>query len=73
MTPITVAVPDDKAAFFKELLETLHFEEINFSDNQNDIPVQHQQHVLNRIETAKEEDFISWENAKKKLKEENGF
>lgn len=73
MIPITVAVPDEKADFFKQLIEILHFKEVDFAHSETEIPLQHQKLVLERISTSKPEDFINWQEAKNKLKLDNGF
>lgn len=65
MKEITLYVPDEKVAFVKEFAKQLDIAAHEVPDF--DIPEEHKQIVLERIRTAKAEDYISWEEAKKKL------
>ena len=65
MAEITLRIPDTKLNFFMELIQQLGFEV-----NVNDLPIseEHKKFVMNRIKSAKKEDFVSWEEARKQLK-----
>jgi hypothetical protein len=65
MAEITLKIPDSKLNFFLELIQQLGFE-ANINDVH--IPEEHKELVRNRIKTAKIEDYISWEDARKQLK-----
>jgi hypothetical protein len=65
MAEITLKIPDAKLNFFLELIQQLGFE-ANINDVH--IPEEHKELVRNRIKTAKIEDYISWEDARKQLK-----
>lgn len=64
MAEVKLNIPDSKLSFFMELVNQLGFEADVTDFN---IPVEHQEFVKNRIKTAKKEDYISWEEARKKL------
>ena len=65
MKEITLKIPDTKFPFFMELVKQLGFE----VDNKNlEIPEEHKNLVRERIKTAKKEDYVSWEDARKQLK-----
>lgn len=65
MTEITLKIPDAKVSFFMELVQNLGFD---FSMPTDEIPEEHKQLVRQRIKTAKKEDYISWDEARKQLK-----
>ena len=65
MTEITLKIPDSKVLFFKELVQNLGFD---FTIRVDAIPEEHKTIVRDRIKTAKKEDYISWEEARKQLK-----
>jgi len=65
MAEITLKIPDTKLNFFMELIQQLGFEA---SVNDLQIPEDHKEFVRNRIKTAKKEDYIPWEEARKQLK-----
>ena len=65
MAEITLKIPDTKLNFFMELIQQLGFEA---SVNDLQIPEDHKEIVRNRIKTAKKEDYIAWEEARKQLK-----
>lgn len=67
MTPITVAVPDDKIAFFKELVKSLHFSEIETPyHHEIEIPEWQKNIVRERVRTAKEnpDSMLDWDKVK---------
>lgn len=65
MKEVTWKVPDSKLRFFMELIKQLGFEvksdDLIITEEQKEI-------VRERLKNAKEEDFIPWEEARKKLK-----
>ena len=65
MTEITLKIPDSKVLFFMELVQNLGFD---FTIRVDAIPEEHKTIVRDRIKTAKKEDYISWEEARKQLK-----
>ena len=69
MIPVTVAVPDNKVAFFKELVNSLNFKEIDpLTEVSFDIPETHKTIVLDRIKNAKQEDRLLWDDIKDRFK-----
>jgi hypothetical protein len=65
MTEITLKIPDAKLTFFMELVKNLGFD---FTIPVDPIPEEHKTIVRDRIKTAKKEDYISWDEARKQLK-----
>jgi hypothetical protein len=65
MKEITLKIPDNKFKFFMDLIEQLGIEA---KDVDGEIPLEDQELVRNRIKTAKQEDYISWNEAKEHLK-----
>ena len=65
MTEITLKIPETKLDFFMELIQQLGYE-VNIKDVH--IPEEHKKLVRNRIKTAKKEDYVSWEEARKQFK-----
>jgi hypothetical protein len=63
MKEVTLKVPDSKLAFFIELVNQLGFEILQ----EQEIPESHKIIVRERLKTAKQEDVISWKEARKKL------
>lgn len=63
MKQVTLDIPDNKYQFFMELIQSLDFVQLD----EIDIPEEHKSLVRERIRSAKPEDFISWEVARKKL------
>jgi hypothetical protein len=64
MKEITLRIPEHKYAFVLELMKQLGIEtSVPYS-----IPEEHQALVRERIATTPEEDFLPWEEARKKLK-----
>lgn len=65
MTEVTLKIPDGKLSFFIELVNSLGYE-CNVATDE--IPEEHKVLVRERIQSATENDYVSWENARKKLK-----
>jgi len=63
MIEVTLKVPDAKLGFFLELVKELGFE----VSNDLHIPEQHISIVKERIKSAKPEDAILWEEARKQF------
>lgn len=69
MIPVTVAVPENKLTFFKELVHSLNFKEIDTEDQLNfDIPEEHKKLVLERIKNAKPENWLRWDEVQDSFK-----
>jgi hypothetical protein len=64
MKQITLNIPDSELSFFMKLIEKFNYETVV-----NDISItQQMKDVLDeRRETSKKEDFIPWEEVKKKI------
>lgn len=66
MRQLTVTIPDDFydtfISFFKHVPNVSIDEKV-----ENEIPLWQQEMVLDRIKNAKPEDYISWEESKKRL------
>jgi hypothetical protein len=67
MKEVTLKVPDKKLDFFLELVKQLGIE-VSYEAEISD---EHKAIVRERIRTAKNEDIVSWENARKQLKFKN--
>ncbi len=65
MTEITLKIPETKLDFFMELIQQLGYE-VNIKEV--DISEEHKKLVRNKIKTAKKEDYVSWEEARKQFK-----
>ena len=63
MKQITIKLPNEQLAFFKQLVEKLGFE----IEQDVVIPDSHKAIVRDRIEKSKPEDLVSWKEARKKL------
>jgi molybdopterin-biosynthesis enzyme MoeA-like protein len=63
MKQITIKLPNEQLAFFKQLVEKLGFE----IEQDVIIPDSHKAIVRDRIEKSKPEDLVSWKEARKKL------
>jgi hypothetical protein len=63
MKQITIKLPSEQLAFFKQLVEKLGFE----IEQDVVIPDSHKAIVRDRIEKSKPEDLVSWKEAGKKL------
>ena len=64
MKEVTLKIPDNKLRFFMELINQLGFEAIG----EVEIPEEHKDIVRQRIHSAKPEDMIPWNEARKRLK-----
>jgi hypothetical protein len=64
MKKITLEVPDDKIDFVIELINQLGLK----TSEDPEIPEEHKEIVRERIRTSSQENFITWEEARKKLK-----
>lgn len=64
MKEIILKVPDQKVDFILQLIEQLGLET---STELPDIPEEHKAIVRERIQTAKPEDMIPWEEARKQF------
>lgn len=64
---LTINVSDNK---FNQLIEFLskNFGAVSIDDANFEVPEWHKEIVRERIKTAKKEDFIPWEEARKQLK-----
>jgi len=67
MKEITLKIPDDKIDFYMELFERLGLQ----IQEDFDIPDAHIELVRERIRNSKEENLISWTEARKTLKFKN--
>ncbi len=63
MKRVTLKVPDQKLSFFLELIQHLGIEVAE----ETDIPEDHKAIVRDRIKTAKDEDLVPWDEARKEL------
>lgn len=63
MKEVTLKIPDNKLGFFMELIKQLGFE----ATHEVEIPEEHKTIVRERINSAKPEDMIPWNEARKKL------
>ncbi|TVR86573.1 MAG: hypothetical protein EA411_10155 [Saprospirales bacterium] len=61
MKRVILKVPDKKLSFFLELIQHLGIEVAE----ETDIAEEHKAIVRDRIETAKDEDFVPWDEARK--------
>ena len=68
MKQITLTIPDD---FYPSLVECCKDNpEVSIHEREeNEVPLWQQELVLERIKNAKPEDYISWEESKKRLDE----
>lgn len=69
MKEITLRVPDQKLDAFMEFIQELGLE---VEPDMREIPEEHQTIVLERLKTLKEEDVISWENARSSFRFKEG-
>lgn len=66
MKQVILNIPDSNYDFFIELMKKLNF---TFEDSDDEeIPKEVQEMVLERLRTSKREDMVTWEEAKAKLK-----
>lgn len=64
MKEIILKIPDQKVDFVLELIEQLGLE---VSSEEMEIPEEHKAIVRERIKTAKPEDMVPWEEARKQF------
>ncbi len=64
MKEITLRVPNQKVDFVLELIEQLGLE---VASEKMEIPEEHKAIVRERIRTAKPEDMVPWEEARKRF------
>lgn len=69
MARIVVNVPDEKLAEFNKIMNTM-----GFKSKEEDfiIPEWHKEIVRERIRNARDEDYIPWEEVKKRLDNKYG-
>ncbi len=66
MRQLTVTIPDDFYETFISFFK--HVPDVSIDEKvENEIPLWQQEMVLERIKNAKPEDYISWEESKKRL------
>lgn len=66
MRQLTVTIPDDFYETFISFFK--HVPDVSINENTTDeIPLWQQEMVLERMKNAKPEDYISWEESKKRL------
>jgi len=66
MRQLTVTIPDDFYETFISFFK--HIPDVSIDENvENQIPLWQQEMVLERIKNAKPEDYVSWEESKKRL------
>jgi hypothetical protein len=64
MKEITLKIPEKKLGFFMELVRQLGFE----VTEEVEIPDEHKTIVRERIKTAKSENIVPWEEARKQFR-----
>lgn len=67
MIPVTIAVPENKLMFFKELVNSLNFKEIGNSSI-TDITEEQKQMVLERIKNSNPENWKAWDDVRDNFK-----
>lgn len=66
MRQLTVTIPDDFYETFISFFK--HVPDVSINENvDNEIPLWQQEMVLERIKNSKPEDYLSWEESKKRL------
>jgi len=63
MKQITIKLPNEQLAFFKQLVEKLGFE----IEQELTIPESHKDIVRDRIKKSKSDELLPWKEARKKL------
>ena len=63
MKQITIKLPNEQLAFFKQLVEKLGFE----IEREMTIPESHKAIVRDRIKKSKSDELLSWKEGRKKL------
>ena len=65
MTKVTLNIPDNELGFFMKLIEKFNYETV---DNEFLISEEMKNVLDERRVSSKKEDFVSWEEAKKKIR-----
>ena len=66
MRQLTVTIPDDFYETFVSFIK--HVPDVSINENTaNEVPLWQQEIVLDRIKNSKPEDYVSWEESKKRL------
>ena len=68
MKQFVINVPEEKQSFFRELMQNLDFTLSETNVVNEPIPEWHKEVVSERIENASEDDYISWDEAKKMIR-----
>ena len=63
MKQVTIKLPNEQLAFFKQLVEKLGFE----IEQEVTIPESHKAIVRDRIKKSKSDELLQWKEARKKL------
>jgi hypothetical protein len=66
MKQYTIAIPDDKEAFFQEFMRMVGIYVIEAGDT--DVPQWHIDLVRERVATASNENMLNWDEVKNKLR-----
>ena len=66
MKQVVLNIPDSNYEFFMELMKKLNF--ITVDSNDEEVPKEVQEMVLERLRTSKREELVTWEEVKSKLK-----
>jgi hypothetical protein len=66
MKQVILNIPDGNYEFFIELMEKLNFVSVESDDEE--IPKEVQNMVLERLRNSKRENLVTWEEVKAKLK-----
>jgi hypothetical protein len=66
MKQVILNIPDSNYEFFMELMSKLNF--ISTDADDEEIPKEVQEMVLERLRTSKREELVTWEQVKAKLK-----
>jgi|GEM_PF-4164360 len=66
MKQYTIAIPDDKEAFFQEFMRMAGVFVIESGDT--DIPQWHVDLVKERVATTSDQNMLNWDEAKKRIK-----
>lgn len=68
MKEVKLKIPEEKFEFFRELVHELGFEFTEEAEEQPEIPEEHKAIVRERIKNANPDDFVPWEEVRKKLR-----
>jgi len=66
MKQYTIAIPDDKEAFFQEFMRMAGIYVID--SNQTDIPQWHKDLVRERVASATDENMLNWDEVKSTIR-----